>query len=180
MWLLTFCFLSLPNTNVEPERGAFINKHLLRIYGYSLKEETLETLRIIKYYIIEKDGICNVNVTKEMINSCENARSCYDAHLLEQRQQEELTIAEIEAEKVQVDVKESVDVLNQEIEILVKGIEIAQRSITEGNEELGEIMRSKTIDHEKLLGCQSKIIGVKRKAELSPDKKEIEAKKKAC
>ena len=115
-----------------------------------------------------------------MINSCENARSCYDAHLLEQRQQEELTIAEIEAEKVQVDVKESVDVLNQEIEILVKGIEIAERSITEGNEELGEIMRSKTIDHEKLLGCQSKIIGVKRKAELSPDKKEIEAKKKAC
>lgn len=36
------------------------------IHGYSLKEETLEALRLIRDDI-ENDGICNVNVTKEMM-----------------------------------------------------------------------------------------------------------------
>ena len=80
------------------------------------------------------------------------------------------------AKKIQVEVKESVDVLNQEIEILHKGIEVEELSVTIGNEKLGEVMRSKTIDLQKLLVRQSKIgMGVKRKVELSSDIKEIEA-----
>ena len=48
------------------------------------------------------------------------------------------------------------------------------------NEKLGEIMRSKAIDLEKLLCCQSKIsMDVKRKVELSSNMKEIETWKKA-
>ena len=47
----------------------------------------------------------------------------------------------------------SVDVLNQEVEIVQKGIKIAKHSVTEGDEELAEIMRSNTIDSYKLLGC---------------------------
>lgn len=73
----------------------------------------------------------------------------------------------------------SVDVLNQEVEIVQKGIKIAKHSVTEGDEELAEIMRSNTIDSYKLLGCWSKTnIGVKRKAEPWSDMKEIGAKKK--
>ena len=49
-----------------------------------------------------------------------------------------------------------------------------------GNEKLGDIMRSKTIDLKKLLCCQSKIrMVVKRKVELSSNMKEIETWKKA-
>ena len=78
--------------------------------------------------------------------------------------------------KIQVEVKESVDVLNQEIEILHKGIEVEELSVTIGNEKLGKLVRSKTIDLQKLLVRQSKIsMSVKRKVELSSDIKEIEA-----
>ena len=56
-----------------------------------------------------------------------------------------------------------------------KGIEIEELNKIMGNEKLGEIMRSKTIDLEKLLCCQSKIrMVVKRKVELSSNMKEIE------
>lgn len=105
-----------------------------------------------------------------MINFCENARRCFHAYLLQQK---------LKPKKVQVEVKVSVDILNQEVEILQKGIKIAEHSVTEGDEELAEIMRSKTINSYKLLGCQSKTnMGVKRKAESSSDMKEIGVKKK--
>ena len=78
MWLLTCCILSPPHANVERERGFSIDNHLLVIHGYSLKEETLEALRLIRDDI-ENDGICNVNVTKEMMKlfwKCKESLQC--------------------------------------------------------------------------------------------------------
>ena len=73
-----------------------------------------------------------IMLLKKWWNSSENARSRYNAYLLKQRWQEKLSKADIEAKIVQVELKESEDVLNQD-------------------EKLREIMRSKTIDLEELL-----------------------------
>ena len=52
LWLLAACALSLSHANVEPEHGFSINKSLLRIHGYSTKDETKVALRLIKDLII--------------------------------------------------------------------------------------------------------------------------------
>ena len=49
------------------------------IHGYSLKEETLQALRLIRGDIIKNDGICNDNVTKEMMKffwKCKESLQC--------------------------------------------------------------------------------------------------------
>ena len=132
MWLLTCCILSPPHANVERERGFSINNHLLVIHGYSLKEETLQALRLIRGDIIENDVICNDNVTKEMMKFFWKCKESLQCILTEAKVTRKLSKADIEAKIVQVELKESDDVLNQD-------------------EKLREIMRSKTIDLEELL-----------------------------
>ena len=42
------CVLSILHGNSVPESGFSINKHILDIHGHSLKEDTIEALRVVK------------------------------------------------------------------------------------------------------------------------------------
>lgn len=179
LWLLIRCILSLPHGNAEPERGFSINKSILSIHGFAIKEETLEAIRLVKDFILEKDGVRNMTVSKGMIKSCENARSRYEAYLQEQRKQKELEEAAKKATEEREKSKDAHEQLSIEIEVLKKGIEIAERSIEEGNIELCDVTKSKVINRDKLMSSQNKIsMGIKRKAELSTELKELEKRKK--
>ena len=46
------CVLSISHGNSAPENGFSINKHILDIYGHSLKEDTIEALRVVKDAIL--------------------------------------------------------------------------------------------------------------------------------
>ena len=46
------CVLSISHGNSSPENGFSINKHILDIHGHSLKEDTIEALRVVKDAIL--------------------------------------------------------------------------------------------------------------------------------
>jgi len=62
------------------------------------------------------------------------------------------------------------DQLEREKAIILKGIEIAEKSVIHGNSEMEHLLALQRMDREKLIGAQSKIsMGVKRKSELSTE-----------
>ena len=62
---------------------------------------------------------------------------------------------------------------------LKKDIEVAETSVEEGNHELREAMKGKTLNRDKIVLCQSKItMWLKRKTELKEDLRKLEEKKK--
>ena len=69
--LLCHCILTLPHGNAEPGRGFSINKAILAVHGFSVKEDTLEALRLVKDFLILDGGGDEVEVTKELRKSCE-------------------------------------------------------------------------------------------------------------
>ena len=74
--------------------------------------------------------------------------------------------------------KDAVLELENEIRFLKKGIEVAETSVQEGNHELREAMKGKTLNQDKIVLCQSKItMGHKRKTELKEDLRKLEQKK---
>ena len=65
---------------------------------------------------------------------------------------------------------------------LKKDIEVAETSVEEGNHELREAMKGKTLNRDKIVLCQSKVtMGLKRKTELKQVLRKLEGKKmKLC
>ena len=70
--------LLLPHGNADPERGFSVNKRLLEKHSNNISEDTLESIRITKDFIIQSGGQANVKVTAEMIEKCKVANSKYD------------------------------------------------------------------------------------------------------
>lgn len=64
-------------------------KICLAVHGFSIKEETLEAIRLVKDYIIQNEGVCNVTVTKELMKSCEASRTRYECYLSNQKKKSE-------------------------------------------------------------------------------------------
>lgn len=72
---LVNCLLTLSHGNAEPERGFSINKNQLDLHGSGIGESTLESLRVVKDYLMRNGGIKAFNVSKELIAKCEKAHS---------------------------------------------------------------------------------------------------------
>lgn len=160
----------MPHGNADPERGFSINKRILDIHGSSLKEETLEAIRLVKDFLIKCGDIENVNIDLGLLKSCKNARAHYQAYL-DRKKEEEQAIRNLEKEKEDKKKSQSErDQLEREKAIILKGIEIAEKSVIHGNSEMEHLLALQRMDREKLIGAQSKIsMGVKRKSELSTE-----------
>lgn len=180
------CILCLSHGNADPERGFSINKHLLQTHGGSTQEETIEAIRLVKDYIIQQNGTNNVIITKEMIRSSDNARSKYEEHLAAEREIREKTerekliaAAEIEANSAKAKAAQEQENVQQDIVILSTGIEVAEKSVIEGNQALSECLKSKSLDRKTIQAIQSKIeMGIKRKIELTKEIESLQSKKK--
>ena len=113
---------------------------------------------------------------------CERARERYGAFLEQQRKvEEQMKLARVK-EELAKQTKDAVSEVENKIQFLKKGIEVAEMSVVEGNHELGEAMKGKTLNQDKIVLCQSKIaMGLKRKTELNKDLRKLEEKKmKLC
>ena len=163
--------LSLSHGNSDPEHGFSINKQLLNIHGYSLGEDTIEAIRIVKGGIQRQGG---VNSIKELLVTAKNARQKYHADLEEKQKLNELEEKkriETEKEKAAAQTKtklaEDIDQFDADLNMLKTGISVAEQSITEGNTDLGACLSQKKISREDIQRVQSKIeMGIKCKAEL--------------
>ena len=195
LWVLVKCVMLISHGNADPERGFSINKHVLKIHGFSLGEDTIIAIRLVKDFIIKCGGSEKVPVPNALLKSCKEARSRYHADLEEKRQlalKEEAArkaVAEAAAAKeankeAEKKKDEKMKKIDKEIEMLESGKSVAELSITEANQELGDVIAksstlSKTKLVEKMTKARSKIdMGVKRKEQLTKDIEVALAKKR--
>ena len=74
--------------------------------------------------------------------------------------------------------KGAVSELDNEMQFLKNDNQVTETSVKEGNQELGEAMKGKTMNQDKIVLCQSKItMGLKWKTELKEDLRKLEGKK---
>ena len=75
------CVLSISHGNSAPESGFSINKHILDIHRHSLKEDTIEGLRVVKDAILRYQSLLDIPVTKKMLQNVKESRQRYQADL---------------------------------------------------------------------------------------------------
>ena len=73
---------------VAPESGFSINEAILDVHGSSLKEKTIEDLRLVKDYLVKSTGCLNVTITKQMISSVKSAYTKYKLDLETEKEME--------------------------------------------------------------------------------------------
>jgi hypothetical protein len=172
---LCFCVLSLPHGNADPERGFSLNKNILNVHGFSIKEDTLEAIRIVQDFIVRSNGVMNIPMTKDLFEHCKSSHTRYQCYLEEKRKNKE----EEDSRKQTLLVEKAESQLDLEKYVLLKSMKVAEHCIDEGNAELENLTKAKTIDRAKLISSQTKIsMGLKRKAELSAEMKVLEKKVK--
>jgi len=172
------CILSMFHGNSAPESGFSINKHILDIHGHSLKEDTIEAIRVVKDAILRYPSLLDIPITKEMIKNVKASRQRYQADLEVKRQLLEKEAAkkreeekkkkdqEKELETKQKNVKE-VESVRSSLSQIENGISIADESVEEGNRDFKELLSKKQSSKKDLQRAQSKIeMGIKRRAEL--------------
>ena len=146
---------------------------MLAVHGYSIKEETLEAIRLVKDFIIRNNGVMNIEINKDLMEHCKVSHTRYQCYLDEQRKVQN----EEESRKKLQEAEESKLTLIREKDVLMKSLAVAENCIEEGNVELENITKSKTISRDKLIASQTKIsMGLKRKAELSVEIESIDKK----
>ena len=181
-------------SKIPKERGVFIVSgfllpvfflyimQMLNIHRYSTKDETIVALLLIKDFIIERGGIEEIKVIEELLRSSERARERYGAFLEQQKKvEEQMKLAKMK-EELGKQTKDDVLEVENKMQFPKKGIEVAETGFEEGNHELGEAMKGKTLNQDKIVLCQSKItMGLERKTELSNRLSKFEEKKmKLC
>ena len=71
------CVLSISHGNIAPESGFSISKYILEIHGHSLKEDTIEALKVVKDAILHYPSLLDALVTKEMLRSVKASSQRY-------------------------------------------------------------------------------------------------------
>ena len=60
-----------------PRKWIFHNKYILEIHGHSLKEDTIEALKVVKDAILHYPSLLDALVTKEMLRSVKASSQRY-------------------------------------------------------------------------------------------------------
>ena len=71
------CVLSISRRNIAPDSGFSINKYILEIHGHSLKEDTIEALKVVKDAILHYPSLLDALVTKETLRSVKASSQRY-------------------------------------------------------------------------------------------------------
>ena len=153
LFTLVKSLLIISHGNAEAERGFSINKHLLAVHGSATQEETIESIRMVKDYIKRCGGTDNVKITKQMVNDSKVAYRRYLDYLAEKKALEEkekeaakksaTAVAAVSADKKK---EEAINTIDNDIQTLQCGIDIAEDTIKVGNEEQNVNMQEKTWD----------------------------------
>ena len=110
------------------------------------------------------NGVDKTDIEESPIESCGNARTRYATFLDEKKKIEMETKKELERRQKEKNSETEIEQLERDRNIIRKGICIAESCIEEGNTELGEVMKAKVINRERLISCQTKInMGVKER-----------------
>ena len=157
--------------NADPERGFSINKYLLPVHGSQIKEGTIE---LVEDQNIQRNGIMNVPITKDLLKSCQSASQKYNVYLEAKKDEEELrkkreleAATKKQASNENENLKVELEQCKRDLEILELGVKIAEDTLAEGNKDLHLCLQKKSMDRSKLQMCQAKDMGLKRQQTLS-------------
>ena len=107
-------------------------------------------LRLVKDFIIERGRREEIKVTQGLLRSLERARERYGTFLEQQTKVEQMKLARVK-EDLAKQTKDAVSEVEKEIRFLKRGIKVAETSVGEGNHELGETMKGKTLNRDKIV-----------------------------
>ena len=167
---LAKCVQCISHGNSDSERGFSLNKTLLCVHRASIGEETIEAVRFVKNVIIRNRGLANIQVPHSLIRSSQNARQWYESYLVEKRRLEEEEKEKNQEKDSWISAKRAWE--NKQIECdidqLKAGLEVAEQSVIEGNNDFAKSLKSWSLDRKEIVCVQSKInMGVKRKIEFN-------------
>ena len=152
LFALVKCVLSLSHGNSAPESGFSINKSMLEVHGHSLREDTLEALRVVKDAIVNSGSVLNIPITHTLIVCVKNSYQKYQADLeankkLKEEAERRARAIEEEAEQLKRKSAEydEVSKIDEEIKSNRAGITVADETISEGSRKLQIALRQKCI-----------------------------------
>ena len=125
---LCHCVLLLSHGNADPERGFSLNKNVLAVHSFSIKEETLDAIRMVEDFIIRNNGVINIEISKEHCKVCHTRYQCY---LNKPRKIHE----EEKSRKKLREEEESKNGLIREKSVLIKSMKATENCVDEGNTE---------------------------------------------
>ena len=165
-----------------------LNKKVFDIHGTSLSEETIVAIRMVKDFIQHCGGTNNVSITKDMVKSCQFAHSHYVLYLDEKKKEEETPQQQLQKEAEKKEAAEEARVAEEKnmekknellggIEMFQNYIQIAEKTIVNGNEEMGKLLKSNVLVQKDCQLVQGKIdMGIKRKATYQTELEELKKK----
>ena len=177
------CVLSLNHGNAVPERGVSINNILLEAHGYTIKNDTIVALRIVKDELRRVGGVVNFKFTKELIDEVKGARSKYMADLEEKKALKEKERirkkVEVAASAHETEEKEESHSTNLAISKCELSLKSANEVIEDTNANLQKALSSSKLNRNMIQQAQSKIeIGIERKRKLEGDIETLKKKQK--
>jgi len=114
------CVMSLSHGNAVSERGFSINKIMLESHGYTIDNDTIAALRLVKDTIQKEGGVDQFPITKKLINYSFQSYAKYQEYLAANREKQK----RLDMLKLQKEIAVSAaEVRRQELETLEKEIE---------------------------------------------------------
>ena len=152
---------------------------MLNIHGPTIREETITALRLQKDFIVRSEGLSNVVVTKSLIRDYQNSHALYTVLRLEEAWQKELAAADAKRREEEQQKAAKLEVLDNDLMVIERGIKIAEAAIKEGVDELEGLLQQGCLDREAIVSAHNKILmGIKRKIDLENALKIIKEKHK--
>ena len=124
----------------------------------------------MKDYLITVGGFEKVEFNKKLLRSCSSAHSRYRFHLQEKKKEEELRKERVKQQNKRNSAKEQFEEMERDRKMILKGIEVVEKSLKEGHDDFEQILKPKSLNRDGLNIAQSKIsMGIKRKSELATE-----------
>ena len=184
LFALVKCVLSLSHGNAVPERGFSINKILLESHGYTIANDTVSALRLVKDMIHRHGGVCKFPMTNKLLCNVRNSHSRYVDHLEHERQlvkeEQALLAKKVAAESAAAAKKAQSESLIDKIKTCELQLDAANDIVEDANREIQSVLGSsgKKVDKHQMQLATSKLqVGMDRKKKLDMDLKELRAKK---
>ena len=147
---------------------------MLECHGYTMKNNTISTLRLVKDEVLRVGGVLKFPITKDLMEQVKGSRAKYTTDLEQQKALEEKEKKEREDAAAIAEVTQNKENKLDEVDSKIRKCELSVKAaneiIEDGNKKLQEALLCKKLDRNIVQSAQSKIeIGLERKRKCEND-----------
>ena len=173
--------LSISHGNAVPERGFSVNKIMLEVHGWTIQNDTIAALRLVKDAIRQHGGATEFPITRKLLDHCAKAHEREVAHRraqeAEAKKQEQIKLQHEAATLALKAEKDKVNKLESQIAMYELQLKAADEIVADGNRDLTAVLDGSKgkVDRQSVQAANSKIqIGIGQKRSLEEKKHELE------